>query len=180
MEISLRRRNWRWRSLLLLFLVFTLLVVFPILIGKFILSRKSQSIFGGWIILYLVKAITEGISIAEGKRLVDVGNIECLKTHLEQAQQQSGDAVTDLLTKEMTPIILGSGHETAYGHYLVVRKFISKDTSLVIINNDAHFDLRSYDEQTSSGTMFKQILDNDKKSHVRTSNYGCPPANQLH
>ena len=102
--------------------------------------------------------------IAEGKRLVDVGNIECQDNHLEQAQQQLGDAVTDLLTKEMTPIILGGGHETAYGHYLGVRKFIGKDTSLGIINIDAHFDLRSYDEQPSSGTMFKQILDNDKKA----------------
>lgn len=102
--------------------------------------------------------------VAEGKRLVDVGNIECQDNHLEQAQQQLGDAVTDLLTKEMTPIILGGGHETAYGHYLGVRKFIGKDASLGIINIDAHFDLRSYDEQPSSGTMFKQILDNDENA----------------
>jgi len=102
--------------------------------------------------------------IAEGKRLVDVGNIECQDSHLEQAQHQLGDAVADLLTKEMTPIILGGGHETAYGHYLGVRKFIGKDASLGIINIDAHFDLRSYDEQPSSGTMFKQILDSDKNT----------------
>jgi len=101
---------------------------------------------------------------AEGKRLVDAGNIECQDNHLEQAQQKLGDAVTDLLTKEMTPIILGGGHETAYGHYLGVRKFIGQEASLGIINIDAHFDLRSYDEQPSSGTMFKQILDNDTKT----------------
>lgn len=102
--------------------------------------------------------------IVEGQRLVDAGNIECQDNHLEQAQQQLGEAVTELLTKEMTPIILGGGHETAYGHYLGVRKFIGVDVSLGIINIDAHFDLRSYDEQPSSGTMFKQILDNDENA----------------
>ncbi len=102
--------------------------------------------------------------VTEGKRLVDVGNIECQDNLLEQSQQQLGDAVAGILAKNMTPIILGGGHETAYGHYLGVRKFIGKNASLGIINIDAHFDLRSYDEQTSSGTMFKQILDTDKKT----------------
>ncbi|MFJ7934173.1 formimidoylglutamase [Sporosarcina sp. NPDC096371] len=102
--------------------------------------------------------------LEEGKHLVDRGNIECQGDMLEQAQQQLGDAVAETLTQQMTPIILGGGHETAYGHYLGVRKFIGKDASLGIINLDAHFDLRSYDEQPSSGTMFKQILDHDKKS----------------
>ncbi|MEK5040104.1 formimidoylglutamase [Sporosarcina sp. FSL K6-3457] len=103
--------------------------------------------------------------IAEGKRLVDIGNIECQDNQLEQAQQQLGDAVAEALTKDMIPIILGGGHETAYGHYLGVRKFIGKDASLGIINIDAHFDLRSYDEQPSSGTMFKQILNNDENTN---------------
>lgn len=64
----------------------------------------------------------------------------------------------------MTPIILGGGHETAYGHYLGVRKWIGEEASLGVINIDAHFDLRSYDEQPSSGTMFKQILEHDNMS----------------
>ncbi len=99
--------------------------------------------------------------LSEDKRIIDVGNIECQGNKLEQAQQQLGDAVDEILTKKMTAIILGGGHETAYGHYLGVRKFIGKEASLGIINIDAHFDLRSYDEQPSSGTMFKQILEQD-------------------
>lgn len=102
--------------------------------------------------------------LTEDKRLIDAGNIECQDSHLEQAQQKLGDAIADILDKEMSPIILGGGHETAYGHYLGVRKFIGNEASLGIINIDAHFDLRSYDEQPSSGTMFKQILDNDKNT----------------
>lgn len=98
------------------------------------------------------------------KRLVDVGNIQYIGTDLEKAQQQLGDTIAKALEKKMTPIILGGGHETAYGHYLGIRKSIGEDASLGIINIDAHFDLRSYDEQPSSGTMFKQILEHDKKS----------------
>ena len=64
----------------------------------------------------------------------------------------------------MTPIILGGGHETAYGHYLGVRNYIGKEAKLGIINIDAHFDLRPYNEQPSSGTMFRQILEQDENS----------------
>lgn len=99
------------------------------------------------------------------KRIVDAGNIECIGNDLEKAQQQLGATVTDVLQKEMTPIILGGGHETAYGHYLGVRKHIGKDATLGIINIDAHFDLRPYDEQPSSGTMFRQILENDSNTN---------------
>ncbi len=99
-----------------------------------------------------------------GKRLVDVGNIQYTDTDLEKAQQQLGDTIATALAKKLTPIILGGGHETAYGHYLGVRQSIGEDASLGIINIDAHFDLRSYDEQPSSGTMFKQILEHDDMS----------------
>lgn len=99
--------------------------------------------------------------LSEEKKLVDIGNIECQGNELENAQQQLGNTVATILTKKMTPIILGGGHETAYGHYLGVRQHIGKDASLGIINIDAHFDLRPYDEQTSSGTMFRQILEQD-------------------
>lgn len=97
-------------------------------------------------------------------RLVDVGNIACVGEELETAQQQLGDAVSRLLSNGSTPVILGGGHETLYGHYLGVRDFLGKDASLGIINIDAHFDLRPYDEQTSSGTMFRQILEQDENA----------------
>jgi len=101
---------------------------------------------------------------AINKRLVDIGTIECLDNDLERSQQQLGDLVAETLNKKMTPIILGGGHETVFGHYLGVRKSIGKHATLGIINIDAHFDLRTYDKEPSSGTMFKQILDHDKNS----------------
>jgi len=100
----------------------------------------------------------------EGKRIVDVGNVACQGEKLEEAQEELGQAVSEILTKSVTPIILGGGHETLYGHFVGVRKHIGKDASLGIINIDAHFDLRSYEKQPSSGTMFRQILENDPNS----------------
>lgn len=99
------------------------------------------------------------------KRLSDNGNIECDGQQLKQAQQQLGDVITDILSKESTPVILGGGHETAFGHYTGIRQYIGENASLGIINIDAHFDLRSYEEQPSSGTMFRQILERDQNSH---------------
>ncbi|MEJ8546964.1 formimidoylglutamase [Brevibacillus borstelensis] len=102
--------------------------------------------------------------LQEGNRIIDVGNIRCENEKLEEAQEELGRAVSAIFAKSMTPIILGGGHETLYGHYLGVRKHIGKDASLGIINIDAHFDLRSYESQPSSGTMFRQILEQDKNS----------------
>lgn len=102
--------------------------------------------------------------VEEGKRIVDVGNVACPNEELEAAQEELGNAVSAIFSKSMTPIILGGGHETLYGHYVGVRKHIGKEASLGIINIDAHFDLRSYKVQPSSGTMFRQILEHDKNS----------------
>lgn len=99
------------------------------------------------------------------KRLIDIGNVECDGQQLEKAQQKLGDAVSHILSNKSTPIILGGGHETAFGHYMGIRKHIGEKASLGIINIDAHFDLRSYEEQPSSGTMFRQILEHDHSSH---------------
>lgn len=92
----------------------------------------------------------------------DVGNIRCEGDFMEKAQANLGEAVALLFRNQVTPIIVGGGHETFYGHYLGVRKWIGAAPRLGIINIDAHFDMRSYYEKPSSGTMFKQILDDDQ------------------
>lgn len=103
--------------------------------------------------------------LTKEKRLADIGTIECIGNDLEKSQKQLGEVVNEVLNKKMIPIILGGGHETAYGHYLGVRNHIGEDAKLGIINIDAHFDLRPYDVQTSSGTMFRQILEQDENSN---------------
>jgi formiminoglutamase len=97
------------------------------------------------------------------RQTFDVGAVMCKGSDLEKAQQELGDHVSRLLASGSVPIILGGGHETAYGHYLGVRRAIGPDARLGIINIDAHFDLRVTD-RPNSGTMFRQILEQDKNA----------------
>lgn len=102
-------------------------------------------------------------TILKGNPLIDTGNITCEGNQLEKAQAELGEHVSKLLSGGGTPIILGGGHETLYGHYLGARGHLGKEASLGIINIDAHFDMRE-DETPSSGTMFRQILESDKNA----------------
>lgn len=97
------------------------------------------------------------------KRTLDVGTIVCEGRELEKAQAKLGSEINYLFKHNKTPIILGGGHETLYGHYLGVREYIGDKATLGVINIDAHFDMRD-DPTPSSGTMFKQILDGDSKA----------------
>jgi len=96
--------------------------------------------------------------------VLDAGNVFCEGEAMEEAQAELGHEVHNLLARQAIPIILGGGHETFYGHYLGARKWIGPEAKLGIINIDAHFDMRSYDKQPSSGTMFKQVMDSDERS----------------
>ena len=91
--------------------------------------------------------------------LVDMGTVVCENGRLETAQTELGELVCQILDTNIKPVILGGGHETAFGHYSGVRKFVGPDAKMGVINIDAHFDLRSYTKQSSSGTMFKQMLE---------------------
>lgn len=95
--------------------------------------------------------------------LKDSGSIVCEDREMEKAQAELGHHVCNILRSDSIPLILGGGHETLYGHYLGVRKYIGEDKSLGVINIDAHFDLRK-DQTPSSGTMFRQILESDNQA----------------
>lgn len=96
--------------------------------------------------------------------LFDAGNIHCVNNDLESAIEALTEAVQRIFSLKLFPILLGGGHEIAYGHFKGIRDSISKDSRLEnsrlgIINFDAHFDLRPYDKGPNSGTMFLQIAD---------------------
>jgi formiminoglutamase len=91
--------------------------------------------------------------------VVDFGDAGVTGTDLESGQQVLGDAVSGALDSGHLPIVLGGGHETAFGSYLGLRASAGMtNTRLGIVNLDAHFDLRS-DTEPSSGTPFRQIAE---------------------
>ncbi|MBQ0138018.1 MAG: formimidoylglutamase [Kurthia sp.] len=105
-------------------------------------------------------------------KVIDFGNVVCRDGRLEQAQEELGEAVHTLIQANNRVVVLGGGHETLYGHYLGVRKAYGKNKRIGLLNIDAHFDLRDYSEQTSSGTMFKQILDEDSQAQYMVCGIG--------
>lgn len=88
-------------------------------------------------------------------RTVDLGDVP-VTGDLEQDQERLGDVVAALLRDGITPIVLGGGHETAYGHFL---GYIKAERSVSILNWDAHADVRPLKEGFAhSGSPFYQAL----------------------
>lgn len=103
----------------------------------------------------------------------DAGNIICSDGDLEAAQLALAEAVDHLLQLNITPIVLGGGHEMAWGHYQGIAKHFSQE-NLGIVNFDAHFDMRPLlpHNQGSSGTPFLQIAKAHEKENKRFD-YNC-------
>ncbi|MGP6173495.1 formimidoylglutamase [Corynebacterium sp. A21] len=87
----------------------------------------------------------------------DAGTITVNGEDLESAQEELATAVAALIQAGHLPIVLGGGHEAAFGSHLGLRRALH---SASIVNLDAHFDLRTA-EEPSSDTPFKQIADLD-------------------
>lgn len=107
--------------------------------------------------------------------LFDAGDISCKDIELEEAQESLSEAISRILKYGYFPIVLGGGHEIAFGNYNGILKYLqeySKKPSLGIINFDAHLDLRPYKDKGSSGTMFYQISEKCKTEKIRF-NYLC-------
>ncbi|WP_346837998.1 formimidoylglutamase [Microbulbifer sp. SAOS-129_SWC] len=92
--------------------------------------------------------------------LYDAGNVKVEKEDLESAQALLGARITELLDGGHFPLVLGGGHEIAYGSYQGIARWmreLHRDKTLGVINFDAHLDLRVPSPQGSSGTPFYQI-----------------------
>lgn len=105
--------------------------------------------------------------LEEETQFIDVGSVQCLNENMEGAQESLSEMVFSLLQKNAFPILLGGGHDMAYGHYKGIKKYLGKKKSIGIINFDAHFDLRDGEKGNNSGTPFFQIAADCKaeKSH---------------
>jgi len=94
---------------------------------------------------------------------IDIGSVKCLHGDMEAAQERLSNKVAELLEANAFPILLGGGHDIAYGHYKGIRKVLGTDKTLGIINFDAHFDLRDNSAGNNSGTPFYEIAKDCKE-----------------
>ena len=89
--------------------------------------------------------------------LLDLGNLVSPDGDVEFIQEQLAVAVALIKTESVFPIILGGGHDLAYGHFNGLSKHMAEGKTIGIINFDAHFDLRPNTVENNSGTPFYQI-----------------------
>lgn len=107
-------------------------------------------------------------------KIFDCGNVTSKYTTLEASQDELAKAVDRVLELNLFPLVLGGGHETAFGHYKGISTFLDdrEDNKLGILNFDAHFDLRPYEKGTgTSGTMFRQIADYTREKGTQYAYY---------
>ncbi len=84
-----------------------------------------------------------------------MGNIRVEGEALEAAQQALSETVTACQQAGMRTLVFGGGHETAWAHGRGVLDAFPGER-VVIINLDAHLDLRNA-SQATSGTPFRQL-----------------------
>jgi formiminoglutamase len=95
------------------------------------------------------------VSLDESPPL-DIGNVRIDGT-MEHSQELLGRIVGDVLKSGAVPVVLGGGHETAFGHFLGYAK---ANLPLGIINIDAHLDLRpTINGLGHSGSPFRQAIE---------------------
>lgn len=110
----------------------------------------------------------ESVLLYDGGDVVCVGSIKLPGTKsttdlLLETQRELAVFTDRILSAGAISIVMGGGHELAFGHYLGLASHlekISKDKKRIgIINFDAHFDLRPFAGESTSGTPFTQIAD---------------------
>ncbi|MGP3769803.1 formimidoylglutamase [Streptomyces sp. SDT5-1] len=104
-------------------------------------------------------------------RAYDAGDVTVEGDALEDGQRRLGDAVAHLVDGGLRVVVLGGGHEVAYGTYsgLARTRAVRAGARLGVLNLDAHFDLRD-DARPSSGTPFLQMAQGER-SHGRDLHY---------
>lgn len=104
--------------------------------------------------------------------LYDYGNVICEDTNLEKAREEQIAIISKLLAKKTYPIVLGGGHEVAYGSFCAMKENYN---DIGIINIDAHLDIRLPNPKTNSGTGFYEMA----KSVGKNFNYLCLGAQKI-
>ena len=90
------------------------------------------------------------------ERTADLGDVE-VTGDLEADQARLAARVGELLRQDVFPIVLGGGHETAYGHFL---GHVAAGRPVHALNWDAHADVRPLANGLGhSGSPFRQMLD---------------------
>ena len=121
-----------------------------------------------------IRQLLRNMPVHECDRLADAGDIVCAGDELEAAQIDLSKCVAGQLAAGRFPIVLGGGHEMAFGTFTGLATHLANSQNaprIGIVNFDAHFDLRQA-ERANSGTPFLQIA-HDCEVRGWPFRYGC-------
>lgn len=103
----------------------------------------------------------EPLHIQDEINIVDLGDVSCVENDLEQAQSLLANKVEHIHERGAMSIVLGGGHDVAWGHYQGLKKAYP-NKRIGIINFDAHLDTRPIIDKANSGTPFWQVAQQAK------------------
>jgi formiminoglutamase len=128
--------------------------------------RRNQGRIGAARAPRLLRRALAGLPAHRLTHCFDAGDVRCQGEDLEGAQTALAQRVGDILAAGARPIVLGGGHEVAWGTYRGLRRWLDEQAPpqpasdrarrLLVVNFDAHFDLRAT-RPGNSGTPFDQI-----------------------
>jgi formiminoglutamase len=121
-----------------------------------------------------IRRMLERLPVHHPIKIYEAGDVTCPDGDLAGAQERLAEAIAMLLDRDLRPVILGGGHEVAYGSFLGLAKHLGNQLAtnkILVINLDAHFDLRLA-PVPNSGTPFRQIAE-FCSAHGAPFNYLC-------
>ncbi|SEJ62922.1 formiminoglutamase [Pseudomonas linyingensis] len=125
--------------------------------------RRNQGRVGAASAPAAIRKLLANLAWHRQGQAFDAGDVCCLDGDLDGAQQRLGASVAELLDAGHLPVVLGGGHEVAYGSWQGIAAHLANKLGraprLAIVNFDAHFDLRDPAHIHSSGTPFAQIAE---------------------
>jgi formiminoglutamase len=120
-----------------------------------------------------IRRALANMPLHECTQLADGGDVVCGGDALEAAQRGLSQAVADQLAAGRFPLVLGGGHEMAWGSFSGLAQHLAAGAAprIGVVNFDAHFDLRR-DARGTSGTPFRQIAE-DCSTRGWPFHYAC-------
>ena len=132
-------------------------------------GRNSENNFGcGENLHYIRTKLYELYPGHWNTQIADLGNIQKGKS-VQDTYFAVSEVITDLLKQNITPIIIGGGHDITYANY---RAYDSLEQTVNIATVDSRFDLGTLNDQLTSHSYLSKIIMQEPNNLFNFSNVG--------
>ena len=111
----------------------------------------------------IINAEYQNLDLRKYLKVSDGGNIN-EDLELEEAHQQLEEKVSKIISMNKIPFVVGGGNDQSYPNASALLNNLSSNRSIVVINIDAHLDVRPLKEgnKSHSGSPFRQLLEDQR------------------